>query len=143
MSEPAIQVARRMETTKENFVAATPVNLRTLPQSDNCLDCIFLFFSAHEIRDADLRLQFFQELHRVLRVGGRVLLAEHPRDAMNFMAFGPGFFHFWPRAQWRKLARTSGFQISREFAITPFVRVWLLEKIVRTKIDGENLRTRT
>jgi hypothetical protein len=128
MQEPSIQIARRCEAAKEEAVAATPVNLRALQYEAGCFDTIFLFFSAHEIRDAELRLQFFKELHRVLCVGGQVLLVEHPRDAANFLAFGPGFFHFWPHSEWRRLAHESRFNIAREFSITPFVRVWLLEK---------------
>lgn len=127
MSEPSIQIARRCEAAKESAVAPT-VDLRALQYEAGCFDTVFLFFSAHEIRSRDLRLTFFKELHRVLCAGGRVLLMEHPRDVANFLAFGPGFFHFWPRSEWRRMARESGFVINREFSITPFVRVWLLEK---------------
>lgn len=129
MSEPAIAIARR----EQKFIAAddsdVSINFRKFPHCDNCLDTIFLIFSAHEIRDAKLRVQFFKEIHRVLQSGGRVLLVEHPRDFANFVAFGPGFFHFYSRTHWRNLARETGFAILREDTLTPFVRVWLLTKI--------------
>jgi SAM-dependent methyltransferase len=128
MSEPSIALARRQQQGMPGAALGTPIDFCNFPQTDNCYDTIFLFFSAHEIRDADLRLQFFGELHRVLQCGGRVLLVEHTRDFANFVAYGPGFFHFWPRSEWRRLARDGGFRILREEAITPFVRVWLLEK---------------
>lgn len=128
MSEPSIALARREQEGMPDAELSTPIDFRNFPQVDNCYDTIFLIFSAHEIRDADLRLQFFRELHRVLQSGGRILLVEHTRDFANFVAFGPGFFHFWPRSEWRRLARDSGFLILREEAMTPFLRVWLLEK---------------
>jgi SAM-dependent methyltransferase len=127
MSEPSIRIARELQAAKQ-CEPALPADLRALPCSNACFDTVFLFFSAHEIRDADWRLQFFREVSRVLCSGGRVLLVEHPRDAANFLGFGPGFFHFWPRREWRRLAEESGLRIGDELAITPFVRAWILEK---------------
>ena len=129
MSEPAIAIARREQKSIATDDAAASIDFRKFPHSDNCLDTIFLIFSAHEIRDAKLRAHFFREIHRVLQSGGRVLLVEHPRNFANFAAFGPGFFHFYSRAHWRNLARETGFAILQEDAITPFVRLWLLTKI--------------
>ena len=128
MREPSIAIARRLQNLHEPGAPDTSINFQKFLHYDNCFDTIFLIFSAHEIRVAKMRLQFFKEIHRVLCSQGRILLVEHPRDLANFAAFGPGFLHFYGRAQWRSLARESGFEIIKEKTITPFVRVWLLEK---------------
>ena len=127
MTEPSIRRARRL--TPAAF-PALPADPNALPLETGTLEAAFVIFAAHEIRDAEARLRFFRELHRVLAPGGRLLLVEHLRDAANFLAFGPGFLHFLPRGEWLRLAHASGFAIVREFGITPFVRVFLLERSV-------------
>ncbi len=42
--------------------------------------------------------KFFNEIHRILKKKRPVFLVEHMRDTANFLAFGPGFFHFYPRS---------------------------------------------
>ena len=72
----------------------------------------------------------FTELRRVLGPGGRVVVAEHLRDAANFLAFGPGFLHFHSRAHaGRAASRGRRFDIHAEFPITPFVRVFVLRRL--------------
>jgi SAM-dependent methyltransferase len=128
MSEPAIAIARREHCSDNESVATCAIDFRRFPQCDHCYDTIFLIFSAHEIRRAEHRAQFFEEVHRVLCPQGQVLLVEHPRNVANFAAFGPGVFHFYSGGQWQNLARESGFAILKNETITPFVRVWLLVK---------------
>ena len=127
MTEPSIRRARRMTPPP---ILPQPVAATDLPLSCGALDAAFLFFAAHEIRRPDERLRLFREVRRVLRPGGRVVLAEHLRDTANFVVFGPGFFHFLPRAEWLRLAREVGLTVVQERAITPFTRVLVLEKPV-------------
>jgi SAM-dependent methyltransferase len=124
MTEPSIRRARAMTPPPE---PATPVDYSALPFADGALDAVFLLFAAHEIRDARGRERFFGEIGRVLRPEGKVILAEHARDLPNVAAFGPGALHFWPHAEWRRIANKVGLTVAREFAITPFVRVFVLE----------------
>jgi SAM-dependent methyltransferase len=124
MSEPSIRRARRLTPAP---VPAGRAAAAALPFGDQELEAVFLLFAAHEIRSPELRLRFFRELRRVLKPEGRVLLVEHLRDLPNFMAFGPGFFHFHSRREWRRVAREAGFAIAREARFTPFVGVFLLE----------------
>jgi len=64
----------------------------------------------------------------VLAVSGTVLLVEHLRDLANFAAFGPGYLHFMPRNEWRRLARIAGLEVEKEQSMTPFVKTMLLRR---------------
>jgi len=124
MTEPSIARAR-LQYGATNAIA---VDFRRLPESDGCLDLVFLIFAAHEIRSAIAREEFFGEISRILQPAGQVVIAEHLRDAMNFMAYGPGFLHFLPRGEWIRVSNNASLRVAREFCITPFIRVFLLRK---------------
>jgi SAM-dependent methyltransferase len=126
MTEPSIRRARKLTPAP---VPAAHAEASALPFRSQELDAAFLIFAAHEIRRPELRLRFFQELRRALKPGGRVLIVEHLRDLPNFLAFGPGFFHFQSRREWLRLARETEFTVAREFRFTPFVGVFLLESV--------------
>ena len=125
MTEASIAEARRRVA---NEIPATRVPLLKLPFPDEEFDALFLLFAAHEIRHAETRLKFFAELKRVLKPAGRIVIAEHLRDGRNFLAYGPGCFHFQSRATWLHAARHNGLAVEREFSITPFVRIFVLRK---------------
>jgi ubiquinone/menaquinone biosynthesis C-methylase UbiE len=91
-------------------------------------DAVFLIFAAHEIRSAKSRREFFAEMRRVLAPSGRIVLVEHLRDWRNFAAFGPGCFHFQSRQAWLRAANKTGFSVTAEFGVTPFVRIFTLKK---------------
>ena len=97
-----------------------------LPLSSHAVDTVFLMFTAHELRRPAARVQFFRELARVLRPDGEVALIEHARDWPNFLAFGPGFVHFFSPRSWRQTVREAGFVIRVRFRVTPFVEVLIL-----------------
>jgi hypothetical protein len=56
------------------------------------------------------------------------LLVEHMRDWKNFVAFGPGFLHFYSRAEWLRVIREARLTVEREVFVTPFVRCFLVLK---------------
>jgi ubiquinone/menaquinone biosynthesis C-methylase UbiE len=99
-----------------------------LPFADNSGNTIFIIFSAHEIRDEAERTVFFQELYRILKPGGKLIITEHLRDFPNFLAYNIGFFHFHARATWRTTFNKAALTLVREKKITPFVSTFLLEK---------------
>jgi hypothetical protein len=67
---------------------------------------------------------------RALQPNGEVVLMEHLRDWPNFLAFGPGFLHFFSRASWRRAVAEAGLQVRIEFSRTPFVHVFILRRSV-------------
>lgn len=124
MTEASIKRARAAIASPVQAIVA---ECAALPLADHSMDAIFLLFAAHEIREPSARLGFFRELKRATAPGGRVIVVEHLRDAANFMAFGPGFWHFMPRNEWLRLSDQSGFVVAEKFRITPFVMVLVLE----------------
>ena len=100
-----------------------------LPAGTSTADAVLLPLSAHELRTHAARRALFDEIHRVLMPGGRVVVAEHLRDVPNFVAFGPGFLHFHSRRTWTRCFAEARFGIYDEFSITPFVRVFILRRL--------------
>ena len=105
------------------------VDFRHLPLATGTIEAALLLLSAHELRTDQARMALFTELRRVLGPGGRVVVAEHLRNAANFLAFGPGALHFHSRRTWTRCFSRTRFDIHAEFPITPFVRVFVLRRL--------------
>jgi SAM-dependent methyltransferase len=125
MTEPSIARARQLHSSREPALAG---KLDALPVPDRDCDTVFLLFAAHEVRQSARRQTLLVESARVLAHPGQLLLVEHMRDWRNFLAFGPGFLHFFSRREWLQLARGAGLTVAREDRITPFVHWFLLVK---------------
>jgi len=125
MTEASIARARRLQPTHQQALCVDPA---ALPLADNSCSAAFLLFAAHEIRDARQRLQLFREVGRILETKGTLLLVEHSRNLANFLAFGPGFLHFYPQSEWLRLVSEAGLQVAQSFTCTPFVSIVLLRK---------------
>jgi SAM-dependent methyltransferase len=125
MTEASIRRARR---THRSLMRSKPADWRALPIANDTIDAAFLFFVAHEFRRDEARTQLFRELARVLRSDGELSVVEHLRDCANFLAFGPGFLHFFSRSKWLRTAAAAGLQVRTEKSITPFVRVFTLRR---------------
>jgi SAM-dependent methyltransferase len=137
MTEPSIERARLLAGPQAPAIAA---NWRALPLHSESVDTVFAIFAAHEIRRSEARLQFFQELSRILRRGGEVVLVEHLRDWHNFLAFGPGFLHFLPESAWSLAANGAGFELRLRLRLTPFVRVFVLRRFSERPHSPSNRR---
>jgi hypothetical protein len=127
MPEPSIKEARRMSPSPGE---ATPARWNSLPLGNETIDVALVMFAAHELRRDQARVQLFGELARALTRDGEVALIEHTRNWANFLAFGPGFFHFFSKRAWRHAASAAGLQVSTEISMTPFISVFMLRRTV-------------
>lgn len=125
MTEPSIKRARLAKKTAQ---LAEPADPASLPLRDSECDAVFLIFAAHELRDRQDRQRLFLEVSRSLKTGGHVIVVEHLRDLANFLAYGPGAFHFHSRSEWRASWRETGLEVENEISITRFVRSFTLKK---------------
>lgn len=125
MTEASIQVARRVT---HHTIPSTSMRYDALAFPDESFDAAFSIFAAHELRRHDQRVRLFGEIVRTLTPDGEFILIEHSRDWRNFLAFGPGFLHFFSQRAWRKAASDAGLTLRTELSITPFVHVYVLRR---------------
>jgi SAM-dependent methyltransferase len=126
MTEPSISIARRIKSFPVHAAAA---HYDALPCASGSFEAAFLFFAAHELRRHDQRVLLFKEVARIVMPGGSIILVEHARDLWNFLAFGPGAFHFFSQRVWRSATFEAGLIVHSHRSITPFVHVYSLRKI--------------
>lgn len=125
MTEASIRRARRLFPPTATTRAAPHDRW---PLADHCAELVVGLLAIHELRSLGERTAWFSEARRCLKPGGRVVLVEHTRDFANFLAFGPGFMHFHTVGNWRKCWRQAGFDETRQFRVTPWIRVFTLTK---------------
>jgi hypothetical protein len=125
MTEPSIRRARRLYPPAPGTLP-TPYN--RWPARAEGAEIIFAPLAIHELRGETERVAWFREALRCLGQGGRIVVVEHPRDLANFLAFGPGFLHFHSPATWRRSARAAGLRVVDEFRVTPWIRVFCMER---------------
>jgi SAM-dependent methyltransferase len=125
MTETSIRLARRL---KHCAIPSAAARYDALAFSAGSFDAAFSIFAAHELRHHDQRVKLFREIARILVPGGDFILMEHSRDLWNFVAFGPGFLHFFSQLAWRKAAFEAGLTLRTEFSMTPFIHVYNLRK---------------
>lgn len=104
------------------------VSTHHLPLPNHSADYALAFLAAHEVRDAAERAVFFQELARLLKPMGELIVVEHLRDTANFLAYTIGFFHFHSRRAWLATFRAAGLRVAQEVKITPFLTAFTLRK---------------
>ncbi len=119
---------KRARAAYAPFEGTRQISTGLIPLTDEFADVVFLIFAAHEIRDKTERDRFFNELNRILKPGGKVVLLEHLRDVPNFMVYNLGFFHFMSKSSWLNTFLNTGFNIHHEIKFTPFITYFVLGK---------------
>jgi SAM-dependent methyltransferase len=127
MTERSIHVARRVTP---HTLPSSSMRFDSLAFPAEWFDAAFSIFAAHELRHHDQRVKLFGEIGRTLTPDGEFILMEHSRDWRNFLAFGPGFLHFFSESAWRKAASDAGLKVLTELSMTPFVHVYVLRKAI-------------
>lgn len=133
MNDPALRRAREMEPP---LLAPHRIYQRSgqatrLPLPHQWADVIYCNFSLHEIQDAKDRDALFAEFARVLKPDGRLLIAEHGRDLLNFLAFGPGALSFFSPATWKSHIRRAGLAVEHHERWRGLVDLWVAKRLPR------------
>ncbi len=103
------------------------------------LDAAFVVLAAHELRTRTDRAAFFSRVAKALKPAGQLILVEHLRDLPNAFVYGPGAWHFLPRADYLTAFEDARLGVREEHAITPFLRLWVLNRstgAVRSRIGA-------
>lgn len=124
-TEIAIERARKAYPP---FPDTQIITTSDIPFKPNSIDFIFLILSAHEIRNHQERIGFFNQLSNALYPDGRIIVTEHQRDFSNFMAYTFGFFHFFSKSIWKKTFTSAGLIIVSQLKITPFITTYILKR---------------
>jgi len=115
MTEPAIARARGGRRHGDDIAELRP-----------SLDAAFVVLAAHELRQETDRAAFFTRIAGALAPAGRLVLVEHLRNLPNAVAYGPGAWHFLPRAAYVAAFAEARLTLLHERAMTPFLRLFVL-----------------
>ncbi|WP_395298078.1 class I SAM-dependent methyltransferase [Kitasatospora hibisci] len=121
----SIRRARRRVPPTPGSLPARP---GALPAPSGSQDSVLAVFAAHELRRPADRAALFAEVARVLRPGGSLVLVEHLRNAANTAVFGPGAWHFLPRATWLAHAAEAGLRPAAERRIAGLVTAFVFRR---------------
>lgn len=124
-TEKSIKRARKVY---QPYPETTRTKSTSLPFPSENFDVICVMFAAHEIRDAEERIRFLQELRRVCKTNGSLFITEHLRDSINFCAYTIGFLHFYSRRTWLRNFSAAKLKLRREIKSTPFVSTFILNR---------------
>lgn len=124
-TEISIERARKAYDAYPGTIA---ICTTAVPLSTVSADAIFLLFAAHEIRSHEERSRFFGQLQCSLRENGKIIVLEHQRDILNFIAYNIGFLHFFSNAAWKRTFASAELIIEKEMKITPFLSAFILQK---------------
>lgn len=125
-TEVSVKRARKAYPPNPNCIQ---VQTSHLPFSDHTFDTVIAMLAAHEIRSAEERAQFFLELNRVSKSGGRIYVTEHLRDFPNLLAYNIGFFHFLSKKSWLETFEAAHLQIEAVIHTTPFITTFILKRM--------------
>lgn len=123
-TEVSIKRARKAYPAFEHTQTVSTTNAGLQP---NTVDYFTLIFAAHEIRDNKERVCFLKQLKDALKDDGRIIIAEHKRDYVNFLAYNIGTFHFLSNKTWISTFEKANLVIESETKINPFITLFILK----------------
>lgn len=124
-TEISIRRARKRYPPYPNTIS---VSSSKLPFSDQSFDYTLAIFTAHEIRNEHERIQLFNELKRVTKPTGEIIVTEHLRDLNNFIAYTIGFFHFHSMETWQHTFKKAKLNVKEEIQNNPFIKTFILNR---------------
>lgn len=103
------------------------INPSQLPFENQSQDTILAITAIHEILEHRDRVLFFEEVKRILKTEGILVVSEQFRDVTNFIFFNIGAFHFLSQKQWEKAISEAGLKIIKNKKITPFANMLIIK----------------
>ena len=119
---------RRARKAYPPFPGTTNIDTNRIPSKDSSAELILLFLAGHEIRDDLERKLFFQELRRILRKNGQIIVIEHMRDMANLIAYNIGAFHFFSERSWLETFAAADLVVADKNKITPFITMFIIKQ---------------
>lgn len=102
--------------------------IRLLPLPNNSVSAVFLDRVLAEFWQAEERQTLLHEVYRILKPGGRVLVAERVRSQINWLVLGPVGWGLATADYWRELLAKTGFVHSQEKDIQGLVHCFRADK---------------
>ncbi len=118
---------KRARKSYPPFLNTLKIKTSNIDLETNSIDKIFVILSAHEIRNTNERINFFKELHRIVKPKGQIIVTEHLRDITNFMVYNIGSFHFYSKSTWINTFNKSNLKVISEIKNTPFISTFTLK----------------
>ncbi|MCC6865086.1 MAG: methyltransferase [Ignavibacteria bacterium] len=122
-TEISIERARK---AYPEYTGTKQINTSNTKLAEKAYDIIFLILAVHEIRNNNERTDFFKQLALALNPKGRIIVVEHQRDFINFIAFNIGYLHFFSPAEWIHNFENSGLRVNEIKKLTPFLKIYNL-----------------
>lgn len=109
-----------------------------LPMGDESVQAVTMCEAAAEIWQQGDRERLFYEIYRVLKPGGRFLMAERVRSQTNWLVLGVRAAQLYPTSYWDDLMRKVGLTPEREYDVQGLMHYFRADKI--TQAIGRQLR---
>lgn len=122
-SEKILEIAR---CHYQNRIDLRQFDAQDMPFDDNSFDVVILFEAIYYIPDA---VKFVSECYRVLRPGGKVLIATANKDLYDFNP-SPYTYKYYGIAELNRLFTEQGFSVEL-FGDTPLDQLSVRQKILR------------
>jgi ubiquinone/menaquinone biosynthesis C-methylase UbiE len=103
-------------------------NIALLPLPDRSTETVVMNHTLSELWQHGDRQLLLAEAYRILRPGGKLLLAEPIRSRTNWLVLGPTAARLESRAHWQRLLVDSGFRLRKEQSVADFYHCFRAEK---------------
>lgn len=106
-----------------------------LPVPDHSTPVVTASHILHELWQEGDRELLLREIYRILKPGGRLLLAEPARTKTNLLLRGPGALRLQRLAYWRRLLQNAGFKLTQERNVVDMYVCFCVEKPLSGEIQ--------
>ena len=107
-----------------------------LPLADGSVQAVTMSEVASEFWQIGDRQQLFNEVFRILRPGGCLLLVERLRTSTNLMVLGPAALQLASKDYWEKLLSDTGFKIEKTVNLNELIYCFRADKPVPV-VEGQ------